>query len=154
MIDKRDFLERRLTQYYNWILRDKTQSVTTRNWCLTIWVASVAWVLSNNISLISWHSALIIYLPVLLFWMLDSFQNSFIDLNEQCAKQIEEILTLDNLDNVNLQKHLPIYNHDNTPFSDKIRAFISSLFFKETVSFVYLILLAASTVLIFFSQSI
>jgi hypothetical protein len=152
MIDKRDFLEKRLTQYYNWILRDKNQSVTTRNWCLTIWVASVAWVMSDNVRLNSLPSVFIIYLPILLFWMLDSFQNSFIELNEQCAKQIEEILTLDNLDNVKLHEHLPIYSHNNTSFSDKIRAFISSLFFKETVAFLYLILLGASTVLIVFSS--
>jgi hypothetical protein len=152
MIDKRDFLERRLAQYYNWILRDKNQSVTTRNWCITIWVVSVACVFLNSDRLNSIPSAFLIYLPILLFWMLDSFQNSFITLNEQCAKQIEEILTLESLENVKLHEHLPIYNHDNTQFFDKIKAFISSLFFKETVAFVYLILLGASTILIVFSS--
>jgi hypothetical protein len=152
MINKRDFLEKQLAHYYDWILRDKNQSVTTRCWCITIWMASVAWIvaMSDKIHLNFVCLVIIIDLPVFLFWLLDAFQNSFIDINEQYARKIEAILISDELESMSLGEHLLMSNHNNTVISLKIKSFFVSLFLRETVSFVYLVLFLVSTLLIVF----
>lgn len=147
VMDKRDLLTRQLEQYYNWIISDKNQSVTTRCWCVTVWIATVAFVSSNKVHLDSLGFTIIIHLPVLLFWILDGFQNSFITLNEQQAQRIEEALALDNVENVDLLKHLLMSSHNNTSFFSKVRVLFSCLFLQETIFFFYLILLIASVVM-------
>lgn len=147
-MDKRDFLEKQLNNYYSWIISDKSQSVTTRSWCITVWSFSVALLItSDKVNLSHLHVAIIIYLPVLLFWLLDGFQNSFIDSNEQHAKTIEEMLVSEDLEKIDLSEHLLISSHINMKFFSKVKSLLSALFLRETVFVFYLMLFVASLVL-------
>ncbi|MFB2974934.1 hypothetical protein [Microseira sp. BLCC-F43] len=146
-MEKRDLLEKQLDHYYSWILSDKKQSVTTRSWCATVWIATVALVTSDKVDLSPLRFTIIIHLPILLFWILDGFQNTFINLNEQEAKRIEEALVSDKMENIDLREHLLMSSHANTPFATKVSALFTSLFLQETLFLFYLVLVAASVIL-------
>jgi hypothetical protein len=147
-VDKRNFLEKQLAHYYYWIISDKNRSLTTRSWCITLWVVTVVFLISNQLHLSILYFGITIILPVLLFWLLDAFQNSFIELNEQQAIKIEQMLTLNQNEDVDWQESLLMTRHAQTPFFVKIRSLLISLFIRETVSFFYLILLIISVVLV------
>lgn len=147
-MDRRDFLERQLNHYYSWIISDKNRSITTRSWCITLWVVTVALVISSQVPLSPLYSTIVIILPVLLFWLLDGFHNSFIDLNEQQAMKIERMLMSNSIEDVDWSESLLMTSHTKTPFSDKVKSLLISLFLRETVSFFYLILLVASVILV------
>ena len=147
-MDKRNFLEKQLAHYYYWIISDKNRSLTTRSWCITLWVVTVVFLISNQLHLSILYFGITIILPVLLFWLLDAFQNSFIELNEQQAIKIEQMLTLNQNEDVDWQESLLMTRHAQTPFFVKIRSLLISLFIRETVSFFYLILLIISVVLV------
>lgn len=147
-MDKRNFLEKQLAHYYHWIISDKNRSLTTRSWCITLWVVTVVFLISNQLHLSILYFGITIILPVLLFWLLDAFHNSFIELNEQQAIKIEQMLTLNQNEDVDWQESLLMTRHAQTPFFVKIRSLLISLFIRETVSFFYLILLIISVVLV------
>jgi|GEM_PF-3149620 len=147
-MNKLDLLEKQLDYYYTWIIRDKNRSLTTRSWCLTLWIVNVVLIISNKIALHSLSLSILICLPVFLFWLLDGFHNTFIDLNEQKAMKIENLLLSNKNEPTDLQEYMLISGHINTPFFLKIQLFLTSLFLRETVSLFYFILFVVSLFLI------
>ena len=148
-MDKRDFLEKQLNHYYSWIISDKSQSVATRSCCIAVWLFSIALLVSSDkINQSPLRIAVIIYLPILLFWLLDGFQNSFIETNEQNAKIIEEMLISQDLPNVDLSQYLLMSSHINRKFLPKLKSLLNALFFLETIFIFYFGLLIASSVLV------
>jgi hypothetical protein len=147
-VDKRNFLEKQLAHYYYWIISDKNRSLTTRSWCITLWVVTVVLLISNQLNVSLFYFGITLILPVLLFWLLDGFQNSFIEINEQQAIKIEQMLTSNQYENIDWQESLLMTRHAQTPFLLKVRSLLVSLFLRETVSFFYLILLIISVVLV------
>ncbi|MEQ9370975.1 MAG: hypothetical protein RIG63_18395 [Coleofasciculus chthonoplastes F3-SA18-01] len=148
MMEKRESMQKQLDHYYSWILNDKRQSVMTRCWCVTVWTAMVVLITLSQLNLSPWRFIIIINLPVFLFWMLDGFQNSFTNLNEQHAMSIEQALVSDKLEGFELGEHLLISSHNHTPFFFKVRAFLASIFLQETLFLFYLMLFLASVVLV------
>jgi hypothetical protein len=147
-MDKRDFLEKQLNHYYSWIISDKSRSVTIRSWSITVWIFSMALLLTLEKVNLSLLSLVIIYLPLFLFWILDGFQNSFIESNERQAKRIEQMLVSEDLEKVDLSEYLLISSHINRKFFSKVKSLLAALFLRETVFVFYFILFVASLVLV------
>lgn len=148
-MDKKKFLEQQLDYYYSWIISDKSRSVAIRSWSIAVWLFSIALLLTiEPISQSIFNLLIIVYLPTLLFWLLDGFQNSFIESNEDQARMIEKILVSEEFEGVLLEAYLPISSHLEKTLSAKIKSLLTALFLRETVFIFYFLLLAASSVFI------
>lgn len=146
-MDKKAAAENLLAKLYDEIWRNREASTKIRNWCITVWMASLAFVLSPKSSLNPSQAHLFPLMPVLVFWILDALQHSFVEIHFQTARNIELALAREDTSSLDEEECYFHLNFEMISFGAKLKAFGKAMFVRETVAVFYLILLL-STVMI------
>ena len=148
-MDKKTSAEHLLSKLYESIDRDKETSAKIRNWCITVWLGSLAFVLSPKFSLSPLQSKIFPFFPIMVFWVLDAFQNSFIYIHGATARKIESALANDEINELEPNELYFLISYDRIQFSMKLKSFVRALVAKETVAFFYIILLLSTAVALY-----
>ena len=80
VMDKSKIANEQLKFLYEEIRNDLDNSKKIRNWCVTVWMASLAAISYEKIELVDSQLMIFPFVPILLFWLLDAFQNTFASL--------------------------------------------------------------------------
>ena len=115
-------------------------SFKIRSWCITVWMASLGLTMSSTFDVSSTQKVIFPFLPILLFWVLDSFQNTFRLLHGHLAHRIERAIISDEIDGLDGRSLMFNLSYNDTPYKFKLRAFFTVLFTWETVVVFYAVL--------------
>ena len=117
-----------------------------RNWCITVWMASLAAINSDSISLTQWQKYLLPMMPLFLFWILESFYFTFVHLRNAQILELEKIVIINDYESYNNEMFMVRMNFSRFTLRDKLASFIRCLFTKESIIIFYGLLLSASAI--------
>ena len=149
MFEKSEAAIKLLDQLYDVIKCDNDRSNKIRSWCITIWMATLAIVSTGKLTVTLEQKYILSLLPIIMFWLLDGFQNSFILMHSNRAKELENIISNGTYDNLPNDEYFFISGHRKLSFRSKIKALITSLFLRETVTVFYFLLCVSSFVFVY-----
>jgi hypothetical protein len=145
-----EFANDQLKFTYSRIQFDREASSKLRNWCVTVWLASLALVNSDKLHLTMLQHIALPVLPLLFFWALDALQNTFIFIHSMHARTIERFLLGREEINAARLEDLTLENAiHQVPYWRKIKILFRVAFFAETV-FIFYIALIAVTLIFYF----
>ena len=142
--EKRDVAEKRLVHLYEHTRFDMAHSISIRNWCITVTLGMVAVITMQRVNLEPIQARLLVILPVFLFWVLDSFQHTFISLNKKRTKLLEHALANDEEERFNDEFFYLFRGLDRISFWTKLRTFLRVVMLSETVILFYVLLIIGS----------
>ncbi len=147
-MNKSDMAYRMLDILHSSAERNHEASFRIRGWCITVWMASLAFIMSSDFSLSETQKTVFPFLPIALFWLLDGFQNTFKLVHGRTAGRVEEAIATENLEQLDMKNLLYYSSYPQIPYSEKVRAFFAALFTLETVVFFYIVLTAVTCVIV------
>lgn len=142
--DMREVLHKQLDVFYASIFHDQEHSLTIRKWCITIWVAVLAAIATGKLHVDITKALFLAIVPVVMFWILDAFKHSFIDINWTRVMELEVLAAGSSpMDDMTTELFFAS-GRTKTPYKQKIWSFLKALFTKETVIIFYLLLFLGS----------
>lgn len=120
------------------------RSITTRNWCITVWTASLMLPFAREVPITSIEQVILSLLPVVLFWFLDSFQLSFSYLHQQRALELEKIIATNSWDSYDRVKFSYLAGWQGVSKKKKLGALCHCLLFQETTVVFYILLIVGT----------
>ena len=150
--NKQELARTQLSQLYTTISDDHDRSGNIRNWCITVWTASLIFPNTGSVALSSKQQVLISLLPIVLFWILDAFQHCFIYLHQLRAAELERVIALDTWDHYDPVRFSLLAGWSQLSYKAKMRSLLHCTFAAESVVGFYL-LLAVATVVFFVVRS-
>lgn len=139
-----NLLQAQLTQHYQFWLAQNERSFKVQNWCITVWLATLALPHSVHLDLATSQRLALSLLPVFLFWMVSGVQSAFADLVAQRPKSLEKALLQNDSKFENGDRYFLVSGTDEVTFRQKLRALVTSLFLAESVTVFYLIIAIAT----------
>lgn len=133
-----EYAKDQLGYAYARIAADKETCAKIKNWCITIWIGSLAVVNSNNLKLTLGQKVALPLLPICFFWVLDAIEHVWIKIHITRAKHLEEILlglrdtTADELKRLSLESW-----YRRRGFKENVLSVLRHVFTTETVSVFY-----------------
>ena len=141
--------QRYLDSVYAEIRNHLDDSIKSRNWCVTVWMAALAAVAYGKIELNQYQKIILPLAPIFLFWVVEAFHHTFAVLHIRLAEKVERALAEDNLESVQNSELYLIIAFRQYSAGRKLNALIKSLFVRESVIFFYLLLTLITCVFIF-----
>lgn len=149
MID-RDRIQWVIEQHYRTIDRHYNQRVTTKSWCLTVWIISMLFAGSNKIILLNYEGLILTILPVIMFWIIEGMQASHMKIMELRVAELEKLWLTDKSE-INNHADLLFYgSHQYQSAKIKFNLFVYALFKMETVFSFYLLLAIINAIVVLF----
>lgn len=143
MEDRRDLARYVLTELYAQVRHDQNADISLRNWCVTVWLATLLLGISEQGGI----DPLLSLLPVGVFWLLSGFQNAFLLRHLEAAREIEYRLAVDEF-SVALEPTLFLATPTHrASMRDKIHRYLAATFLTESVAGFFLLLGFISAVL-------
>ena len=136
-----EIAQKQLEQFYSTIAQVKQQIIEIRKWSITVWIAIMIGLSSNKIVIDEYFEPIIVFFPIIAFWLLEGFQVTWLSVDTKKAKQVEQFIA-----SGSIESELPIENfyvssYGTFTYFQKTRMFLDSIFLTESVVFFYLILL-------------
>ena len=100
-MDREKYAEKLLDRLHDAISQNYETSNKIRNWCVTIWMATLMIVSTDKLSVTVQQGYILTFLPIVMFWLLDGFHNVFILIHSKRAKIIENIIAEGNYEDIN-----------------------------------------------------
>ncbi|MFQ5751624.1 MAG: hypothetical protein ACE5HI_06455 [bacterium] len=139
MIEK-DRLEWVIDQHYRTIDRHYNQRITTKSWCLTVWLALLIIVGSGKFITFNLQGLILTLLPILIFWVIEGMQASHMKIMELRVAELEKLWAT-NVSKIKNPTDLLFYgSHQYQSSKIKFNLFIFALFKMETVFAFYFLL--------------
>lgn len=125
-----------------WRYRDQRSSV--KKWCISVWLAVIVAISSGEFELSLFGAILLIYAPLLFFWVLEGIYGTIDTLHSQHVSELEARLAEERFE-FDVPSDV-FFDSRNQRFSlrEKIKFFFSALFFAETIFAMYLLLALVS----------
>ena len=137
MIEKQS-LQWVIEQHYRSIDRHYNQRVTTKSWCLTVWLGTV---LASGFDHFEPNIGIAYtFLPIILFWLLEAFQASHMKILELRVTELEKLWTNGESKIKNRSDILFYGSHQFQSSKIKLNLFGFALFKMETVISFYFLL--------------
>lgn len=149
MID-RDRIQWVIEQHYRTIDRHYNQRVTTKSWCLTVWIISIIFTGYNKIILLNYEGVILTILPVILFWIIEGMQASHMKIMELRVAELEKLWLTDKSAIENPTDLLFYGSHQYQSAKIKFNLFVYALFKMETVFSFYLLLAIIDAIVVLF----
>src|SRR3989442_11483403 len=122
---------------YDDIRHNYSKISTIQNWCLTVWLATLALVSGPQLKFSFVQRAILPLLPILVFWVLTGLQYMFIIIQIQRAEALERALS-EGISHLLAPEEVFFYlSYHRMGFSQKFRLLIHALFLKEMVTSFY-----------------
>jgi len=147
MIEK-NHLQWVIEQHYRTIDRHYNQRITTKSWCLTLWIIAVGFTASNEMLLLNWQGIILTLLPVLMFWTIEGMQASHMKIMELRVAELEKLWLTDQSQIKKPQDLLFYGSHQYQSSKVKLNMFVFALFKMETVFSFYLLLAVIDVIVI------
>ncbi len=142
---ERNRLEWVIDQHYRTIDRHYNQRVTTKSWCLTVWLFTLLFV-SAKFAVLNIPAVILTSLPILGFWVIEGMQASHMKIMELRVAELERLWT-SNTSKIKNPSDLLFYgSHQYQSARIKLDMLIHALFRMETVFAFYLLLLGLNLV--------
>jgi len=139
-------IEQQLEQYYESFRKDSSDRNNTRKWCFTLWVAILGFIGSGVISFERLQVLVLLYSPIIIFWMLEGFQHSFTYRNMLKAKDLEtKLLNKKKIEVVDFYINYRL----SIPLKTKLQDLCRTCFTSEVILAYYLTLMIGSTIFYF-----
>ena len=136
-----DYAKEQLTQAYSRIAFDKENSARIKNWCITVWVGSLAAVNSNHLTLGIIQRITLPLLPIIFFWLLDAIQHAYVSLHMHRARKLEGfILGLEQANAAELRRLSLESGHRKGTLAENLWKVMQHAFVVETVVAFYTML--------------
>ncbi len=149
MID-RQRLQWVIEQHYHTIDRHYNQRVTTKSWCLTVWIASMLFASSSHMISLHYEGVVLTILPVVMFWIIEGMQASHMKIVELRVVELEK-LWLTEKSEIKKTTDLLFYgSHQYQSARIKFNIFVYALFKMETVFSFYLLLAIVDAIVVLF----
>lgn len=129
-----------IEQHYRTIDRHYNQRITTKSWCLTLWLIALGFTAINETMLLNWQGLVLTLLPVLMFWILEATQASHMKIMELRVAELEKLWLTDQSQIKKPQDLLFYGSHQYQSSKVKLNMFFFALFKMETVFSFYLLL--------------
>ena len=146
-ISKQEMAKSQLVQLYEVISGNHKHSGTIRNWCVTVWVASLMLPYTGKIDLTASEQIAISLMPVALFWLLDGIQHCFVFLHQQRTRDLERIIARNAWDEYEPERFFYLAGWTNVTQRQKLESLFHCLFLHETVLAFYFLLVTGTLVL-------
>ena len=143
-MDKQVLATSLLEKIYEEVRINDEYSKKIRNWCITVWMGAIALVAYGKIDLNNLQKILFPFIPVLVFWVLDAFQNTFASLNARMALKLEKALANEGIDQIETEDLFYMSAYKKLTLREKIRTFLWCMVAKETVTFFYAVLIVVT----------
>ena len=147
--DMEDQAYRFLDSVYSEIRNHLDDSMKSRNWCVTVWMAALAAVAYGKIELNEYQKIILPLAPIFVFWIVEAFHHTFAVLHIRLAERVETALAENKLNTLKKNELFLIIAFRQYSAGRKIDALIKSLFVRESVIFFYLLLTIITFVFIF-----
>ena len=148
-MDAREVLVQQLEQYYKEIRQKRRARYTIRNWCITIWVAVLIAIGTEKIITDETKAMILVFLPILMFWILEVFQQSFVVLDENRTEVLERILSQTEILFPLSIEYFYNAGYTRIPYKSKVRISMSIMFTSETIIIFYSIMLIGGVLFIY-----
>ncbi|MFQ5676218.1 MAG: hypothetical protein ACE5G1_10005 [bacterium] len=139
MIDK-DRVQWVIEQHYRSIDRHYNQRVTTKSWCLTVWILVLIFIGINRTILLNYQGMILTMLPVVMFWIIEGMQASHMKIMELRVAELEKLWAANESQVKNSTELLFYGSHQYQSSRIKFNLFVYALFKMETVFSFYLLL--------------
>jgi hypothetical protein len=126
---------------------------TSKKWCLTIWLAILAVLLTEKMKADFSDQIILTLLPVFTFWLYDGISAGQAIMWERRAMKLERLLFTENKDVLEPEILLYRVGHYHITFKEKIECFATAIFTMETVFVFYLALVGLSLIAIWVRYS-
>jgi len=145
-----EFAKDMLGHIYSRIQSDRATSTKIRNWCITVWVGTLALVNSDKLHLSVNQRHSLPLIPIALFWLLDSLQHVFLHYRHDAARDLEEyLLGLKALSAAELRIRCLGNGISHLSFGKKLTMLFRTIFIETNTAFYVLLLTAAGVFAIF-----
>ena len=144
-----DVCQRQLERLYTNISEDRARCFAIRQWCVTVWLGTLAALASGKLSITIRQALFLTIASVVMFWILDGFQHVFVRINSTRARELEAILANPSTIDTFGLRHFCVSGYKEIAYRTKMRHFVRTLFLNETVFFFYLLLLVGSLTFVF-----
>lgn len=149
MID-RDRIQWVIEQHYRTIDRHYNQRITTKSWCLTVWIIAMIFTGYNKIILLNYEGVILTILPVIMFWIIEGMQASHMKIMELRVAELEKLWLTDKSEIKNPTDLLFYGSHQYQSAKIKFNLFVYALFKMETVFSFYLLLAIIDAIVVLF----
>ena len=148
-MDKNERANHLLEKMYEEIRINDENSKKIRNWCITVWMASLAAIAYGKMDISPSQQNLFPFIPVLLFWLLDSFQNTFASLNVLRVLELEKDIADGGIEKYKNIELFYFNGYMNISLTKKMKVFVYAMVAKETVTFFYLLLFLVTLLFVY-----
>ena len=145
-----EYAKDQLQSAYDRITSDQEGSAKIKNWCITVWIGSVAVVTSGHAPWPFAQRLALPLLPIIFFWLLDAVANSYIGVHVARAKKLEAILL--GLEETTPQRLLDLSlaaGYPKRSLKEKIKLFVYFFILHKSVSAFYGLLILITSLLYF-----
>ncbi|GEM_PF-3646108 len=144
----KEIIQKQIDFWYDNIQNSRRAQLTMRNWCITLVFAIIIALSTGELKIVGYLQYIVITLPILLFWFIESLQNSMERISICKVEILEKLMCQETIPELNTDMFY-ISLRTNVSLKQKINLLIKSIFTTETIVLFYLLLLAGVFVLIF-----
>ena len=139
-----EIAQKQLEQFYSAVAQEKQRITETRKWAITVCLAIIIGLASNKIVINKSFEPLIVFFPIIAFWLLEGFHYTWAKIDYLKAKQVEQFIASFSGDSEFPIEYFYASSSGTFTYSQKLMILFKSLFFKERVVVFYLLLLILS----------
>lgn len=139
-----EIAQKQLEQFYSAIAHEKQRIVEIRKWAITVWLAIMIGLASNKIVINKFFEPIIVFFPIIAFWLLEGFQHMWVKIDNRKAKQVEQFIVSYSSGSEFPIEYFYASSYGTFTYSQKLMMLFGSLFFTERVVIFYLLLIILS----------
>ena len=135
-----------------WHYRDMRSSI--KKWCVTVWLATVVAISTDDLALPLYGAGALLFVPLLSFWTLEGIYGAIDRLQAKHISDLEERLAREDFEYDVPSDVLFVSRNQSSTLREKAKLFVLAFFFSETVSAIYILLIVASTLFLWYFSSV
>ena len=136
-----------LKLYYAAIDKNYDDRTNTKKWCITAWLATIAFVGKEGQSLTFLAATGLIWAPIVMFWLLEATQGAYAKVLIDKGLEMEQML-LNGWEGVETPGQYLYLSGRHAPMRVKAKATLYAAFAMESVVTLYVLLAGVSPVLL------
>lgn len=144
--------ERSLERFYDAIDKNYEHRINTKKWCLTLWLATIAFISESEQSLSFFTALSLSSVPIVAFWFLEATQGAYGKVLIDRAIEMEGLMARD-WNGIESPERYFYLSGRHAQMGVKVRATLYAGLAMETVVTFYVVLLGLSPALIYFMRS-
>jgi len=137
-----------LEHYYDVLLNDSIRLMKTRNWCITVWIATLVAVGSDQLKTDFIQSLILILSQNIFFWIVECLQHTYLLIDNERASEFESFISKKNDDTLLPLNYFYVSGDKKIPLCEKFKKFRYSIFKADSIWIFYLLLIASSIIFI------